>query len=163
MIAFAMYLLDNKNATAVELHPDGEHGKRYDINKSLKEQGFVFESAQGTTSYGGVYKRRHQIVTVTLKSGLGDVVADVDGQMLVAECKGGVINTRHPGQLSKLRRGLCEAVGLLMVRPLHERNIVVVPATDATRKLAQRILPRAQKASIEIALVDQLGSVTFVD
>jgi hypothetical protein len=29
------------------------------------------------------------------------------------QCKGGIINTRHPGQVSPLYRGLCETVGLL--------------------------------------------------
>lgn len=163
MLAFAVYLLEH-GATAVELHPDGEHGKRFDFRASLEAREFLLVTAQGTTSYGGIYKRGVQQVTVTLTPGMGDVVADVNAQTVVAECKGGVINTRHAGQLSKLRRGLCEAVGLLMARPLNgERHIAVVPATATTTKLAQRMLTRATAAGIEITLVDETGKVVFVE
>ena len=123
----------------------------------------MLATTQGTTSYSGTYKRGKQTVSVTLTPGLGDVTTQIDSRPLVAECKGGVINTRHAGQLSRLRRGLCEAVGLLMARALSgERHVAVVPATDATTKLAQRMAPRATKAGIEIALVDETGNVAFV-
>jgi hypothetical protein len=162
MIAFAMYLLE-EGASTVTLHPDGEHGKKYDIRRSLEAHGFRLVSAHGRTAYGGTYQRGHQTVSVTLKPGLGDVVADVGKRHLVAECKGGIVNTRHPGQLSRLRRGLCEAVGLLMARPLNgERHVAVVPATDDTEKVARRMLPRVLAAGIEIALVGEAGAVTFV-
>jgi hypothetical protein len=49
---------------------------------------------QGTTIYGGTYQRDHQTVNVTLKPGVGDVVAEIGGRTLIAECKGGVVNTR---------------------------------------------------------------------
>ncbi len=161
MIAFAMHLLKS-GASAVDLHPDGEHGKRYDLKASLEAHGFQHLSTRGTTKYGGVYSRGSQTVTVTLRPGLGDVVASIGAKTLVAECKGGVVNSRHAGQLSRLRRGLCEAVGLLMARPLNgERHIAVVPETDATKIVANRMLPRASAASIEIALVSQDGDVRF--
>jgi hypothetical protein len=77
--------------------------------------------------------------------------------------EGGIANTRHSGQLSKLRRGLCEVVGLLMARPLKdERHVAVVPATPETEKVARRMLPRAMAAGIEIALVDENGCVSFI-
>ena len=117
IIAFGMYLLE-QGALTVELHPDGEHGKRHDLKKSLEVYGLMLVRPQGITSYGGTYQRGHQTVHVTLKPGVGDVVTEIGGKAVVAECKGGVVNTRHAGQLSKLRRGLCEAVGLLMARPL---------------------------------------------
>jgi hypothetical protein len=162
MIAFGIYLLE-QGALIVELHPDGEHGKRHDLKKTLETHGLILVRPQGSTSYGGTYQRDHQTVSVTLRPGVGDVVAEIAGKRLVAECKGGVVNTRHAGQLSKLRRGLCEAVGLLMARPLNgERHVAVVPATPETEKVARRMLPRATAAGIEIALVNENGCVSFV-
>jgi hypothetical protein len=163
IIAFGMYLLE-RGALTVELHPDGEHGKRHDLKKSLESRGLMLVHPQGTTIYGGTYQRDHQTVNVILKPGVGDVVAKIGGQTLIAECKGGVVNTRHAGQVSKLRRGLCEAVGLLMARPLGgERHVAVVPATPETEKVARRMLPRVIAAGIEIALVDGKGCVSFVE
>jgi hypothetical protein len=162
MIAFAMHLME-KGAATVEIHPDGEHGKRYDIRKCLTSLGFTLVDRHGATTYGGVYKRGDQSVIVSLRAGLGDVVAKIEGKVLVAEAKGGITNTRHQGQVSKLRRGLCEAVGLLMVRPpAGERHIAVVPEMVTTRKLAERIGARALAAGIEIALVGQHGEVRFL-
>ena len=79
--------------------------------------GFQHAQTRGSTSYGGEYTRGDQTLTIRLKPGLGDVIAELDGRKLVAECKGGVINSNHAGQLSRLRCGLCEAVGLLLTRP----------------------------------------------
>ena len=51
-----------------------------------------------------------------------------------------------------------------MARPLNgERHLAVVPATDATRLLASRMLQRVAAADIEIALVERDGLVTFVE
>lgn len=163
MIAFAMHLLE-KGATRVHLHPDGEQGKKYDIRGALEAHGFRLVGACGRTTYGGTYRRAHQTVNVTLVPGLGDVVADDGERRLIAECKGGIVNTRHPGQVQKLRRGLCEGVGLLMVRHVKgERQVAVVPATAATERIAHQMCPRALKAGIEIALVGETGGVRFVD
>src|SRR5579864_6787102 len=148
MIAFAMYLLE-QGAMEVQLHPDGEHLKSYDVNACLKAHGFDLEHPQGS-----IHRRGQQTVMVTCKSGCGDVVARLSDLDVVAECKGGIINTRHSGQVSKLRRGLCEAVGLLMSRSRQgERHIAVVPATRTTTVMGQKILPRASLVGIEIALV----------
>jgi hypothetical protein len=102
----------------------------------------------------------HSII-VNPSPGRGDVAADIAGRSFVAECKGGVINTRHPGQVSRLRRGLCEAVGLLLSKEALEgtRQFAVVPLTPATERLALQMAPRAAKAAIEIALVDAQGGV----
>jgi hypothetical protein len=162
MIAFGIYLLE-QGALIVELHPDGEHGKRHDLKKTLESHGLILVRPQGSTSYGGTYQHDHQTVSVTLKPGVGDVAAEIAGKRLVAECKDGIVNTRHAGQLSKLRRGLCEAVGLLMARPLNgERHVAVVPATPETEKVARRMLTRTTAAGIEIALVNEKGCVSFV-
>jgi hypothetical protein len=53
-------------------------------------------------------------IVVNPKSGKGDIVAEIDGVVLSGECKGGIISTRYPGQVSRLYKGLCETVGLLI-------------------------------------------------
>ena len=162
MIAFALYLLEN-GATAVELHPDGEHGKRHDLKVNLESHGFSLNSPIGTTQYGGVYRRGRQTLTIALRPGLGDVIGRIGDQTVVAECKGGIINTRHSGQASKLRKGLFETIGMLLTRPLaHERLVVVMPATIAIRRVAIRVLPRVRAAGIEIALVEESGEVSLL-
>lgn len=164
MLAFAMHLFEHdQNLTAIEVHPDGEHNKRFNIRGCLEGRGFQRVAGKGTTSYGGVYRNDDRTITIFPKSGLGDVVARSEQATLVAECKGGVINTRHPGQVSRLQKGLCEAVGLLIARQQEgEQHIAVVPDTRETRRLADRMAGRAKAAGIEIALVAGDGTVSFV-
>ncbi|MCO5961051.1 hypothetical protein [Sinorhizobium meliloti] len=163
MIAYAMHLLRTANAQHVRIHPDGEHGKQFDIAGWLLRREFIRVSSLGSTDYGGVYRNpAGQTITVHPKSGLGDVVANVGNDVISAECKGGIINTRHPGQVSRLYRGLCETVGLLMATPSQGRQIAVVPLTDSTLRLAERLAPRCALAGIEIALVGGRGEVMDV-
>jgi hypothetical protein len=90
------------------------------------------------------------------------VVAEVGSHVISAECKGGIINTRHPGQISRLYKGLCETVGMLMATPSQGRQIAVVPFTGSTLRLAERLAPRCALAGIEIALVGSRGEVRDV-
>lgn len=161
MVAYAMHLLRTANAPHVRIHPDGEHGKQFDFAGWLLRRGFTKVSSLGTTTYGGVYRNAAgQTITVHPKSGLGDVVAEVGDHIISAECKGGIINTRHPGQVSRLYKGLCETVGMLMATPSPGRQVAVVPLTEGTRRLAERLAPRCALAGIEIALVGARGEVT---
>lgn len=163
MLAYAMHLLRAQGARDVRIHPDGEHGKQFDFAGWLLRREFAKVSSLGTTSYGGVYRNAAgQTITVNPKSGLGDVVAEVGDHIISAECKGGIINTRHSGQVSRLYRGLCETVGLLMATPSQGRQIAVVPLTDGTLRLAERLAPRCALAGIEIALVGSRGEVLEV-
>jgi hypothetical protein len=117
----------------------------------------------GGTRYGGRYRSAvaGQTILINPKSGRGDVVADIEGESFVAECKGGIINSKHAGHLSRLRKGLCEAIGLSLSVPLAKgrRQFAVVPRTSVTETLAGRIIERAKAAGVEIALVDGLGNV----
>ena len=161
MLAFAMHLLRTiPGLHRVHIHPDGLHGQGFDMKGWLERRGFTLAEPLGQTSYGGTYvSTTGQTVFVQPKSGLGDVVAQIDGLSIVAECKGGVVNTKHAGQQSRLRRGLCEAVGLLMAVAGASRQFAVVPHTDVTRRLAEKMARRARVAGIEIALVDARGNV----
>jgi hypothetical protein len=159
MIAFAMHLLRTEPALKhVDIHPDGEHGKRFVFRDWLTDQGFDLIEPQGKTSYGGMYRSKDgRSVRIYPKPGLGDVV----GGNIVAECKGGVVNTKHAGQSSRLRRGLCETIGQSLATAIVEgkRQFVVVPKTPGTESLAKKMSARARKAGIEIALVDARGNV----
>ena len=163
MVAYAMHLLRTRGAQRVSIHPDGEHGKRFDFQGWLGRQGFQKTSSTGSTSYGGIYRNGHgQEFVVNPRSGLGDVVAEIEGGLLSAECKGGIINTRHAGQVTRLYKGLCEAVGLLMASPTKGFQVAVVPMTEGTLRLAKRMAPRCALAGIDIALVGARGDITDV-
>jgi len=163
MVAYAMHLFRTFNVEQVEIHPDGEHGKQFDFVGWLARRGFRKMSDKGRTSYGGTYRDdAGRQIDIDPKSGVGDVVANLSEGTLSAECKGGIINTRHPGQLSRLRRGLCEAVGLLMATESPGRQVAVVPYTKATEEMARRLAPRCAKAGIKIALVKGRGEVIDV-
>jgi len=163
MLAYAMHLLRTEDAREVRIHPDGEHGKQFDFAGWLARRDFAKVSTLGSTAYGGVYRNAAgQTITVHPKSGVGDVVAEAGGRIISAECKGGIINTRHPGQVSRLYKGLCETVGLLMAMPAQGRQVAVAPLTEGTLRLAERLVPRCALAGIEIALVGARGQVTAV-
>ncbi len=160
MVAYALHLFRTEAAREIRMHPDGEHGKQFDFLSWLKRRGFEKVASTGKTSYGGTYQNvSGQILTVNPRAGLGDVVAELPGGTLSAECKGGIINTRHPGQVSRLYTGLCETVGMLMAVPAVGRQVAVVPLTESTVRLARRLAPRCLEARIEISLVGSRGEV----
>ncbi len=165
MISLAMYALEHsKGRGFVRICPDGEHGKQFDIRSCLEMREFKKIKSIGSTCYGGLYERGQEQIEVNPKSGQGDVVGKIDGQEFFAECKGGVINSNHAGQLSRLRKGLYEMVGQLMAIPLQSqtRFIAACPDTPETEKLSLRLFPRCKAAGIEIALVCSDGKVRFI-
>lgn len=164
MFAMALYLLNTAKEATVYIHPDGEHAKRFDIAGWLSKAGFTKVDSLGSTFYGGTYKRGLETIVVNPRSGVGDVVGIVDDRAIVIECKGGAINTTHAGQVSRLRRGLCESVGLLMARkPDEAREIAAVPWTPVTERLAVQMMPRCERAGIEIALVKRDGTILWAE
>jgi len=163
MLAYGMHLLRTiPGLQAVELHPDGEHAKRFEMAQWLATRGFVRQAGRSNTAFCGTYVNGDKCIVVSSIPGIGDVVATTRTGSIIAECKGGIVNTRHPGQVSRLRKGLCEAVGLLMAREKSGRQVAVVPKTGTTLKLAQKLASRARDAGIEIALVDEQGRVVDV-
>jgi hypothetical protein len=163
MLAYGMHLLRTvPSVTAIDLHPDGEHAKLFEIVRWISSRGFVLKEGHGTSAYCGTYVRDQQVIRITAISGKGDIVAESHKGKILAECKGGIVNTSHSGPTSRLRKGLCEAVGQLMASPKGGRQVAVVPHTETTLRLAQKLAPRAKEAGIEIALVDELGQVVEV-
>lgn len=166
MLAFAMHLLRSvPNLTRVAIHPDGEHGKRFDFRAWLEKHDFAQATSTGKTAYGGTYvSERGHTVVVHPASGRGDVFAELGEISFSAECKGGILNTTHAGQNSRLRQGLCETVGLSLAQEVAKgrRQFVVVPRTRTTEQLASKMLSRVSAAGLEIALVDGIGNVHLV-
>ena len=159
MVAFAMHLLRTlPDLKHVAIHPDGMHGKTFDFATWLRGQGYELTKPKGTTSYGGLYASAEgRTLEVYPMPGLGDVV----GGNITAECKGGVLNSTHAGQTSRLRKGLNEAIGQSMTSEIvvGKRQFVVVPKAAASEALAKKISTRCRNAGIEIALVDGRGNV----
>lgn len=163
MIAYAMHLLRLGASGAVQINPDGEHGKRFPFREWLANRGFMFERSVGTTTYGGYYRdAAGREIVISLRPGEGDVTAEVDGVRVFAECKGGIINTKHPGQVSRLSKGLRETIGQLMATPPGGLQVAVVPDTPTTRRLAERLAARCRLAGIGIALVGSRGEISDV-
>jgi hypothetical protein len=167
ILAFGLHLLRTiPGLLRVALHPDGEHAKSFCFPEALARRGFAKSSSTGRTAYGGVYAHPDgRMILVNPASGRMDVLADHGALSVGAECKGGIINTKHPGQNSRLRKGLCEAVGLLLSKELNpdQRQFAVVPRTTVTETLAARLAARGAKAGISIALVSADGNVQEIN
>jgi hypothetical protein len=129
----------------------------------LAGRGFTRTTATGRGQTGGTFRRGDQTLIVHAQPGLGDVVATLNGVEVEIEAKGGCINTRHSGQLSRLRKGLHEAVGQLMASPRADvRLIAAVPRHPETERTARRLLPRCARVGIEIALVGGDGTIVLL-
>lgn len=162
MLAVTRWMF-GKGAAKVWMYPDGMHAKQFDICGWLTNEGFEKVTANGTTRVAGMYSLEQQTLVVEFNPGHGDVVADVDGCRVVVEAKGGILNTRHPGQKSKLRRHLFEAIGMLLDGPADaDRLIAAVPRHAVTETIAHRIARRCGEAGIEIALISEEGDVQLV-
>lgn len=165
-LAFGLYLLNHpEGGSEVEIFPDGEHAKRFDIPGFLRAEGFELSSPLGATSYGGVYFDGVRTITVNPRSqhGRGDVVGSISGVVVRAECKGGIVNSKHSGALSKVRSGFNELIGQTISMPEDgSRHVAVAPRTAASEIQASRLRSRCAAAGIEIALVNSDGTVQFV-
>ena len=162
MLAVASWLFD-QGAEEVCVHPDGQHMKAFDMPGWLEAKGFSRVTTTGSRGLSGEFRRGAQCLTLQAKPGHGDVVTRLDGVEIEIETKGGCINTRHPGQLSRLRKGLHEAVGQLLSSPRNNRRfIAVVPFHKETERWASRLAERCSLVGIEIALVTGSGDVHLI-
>jgi hypothetical protein len=84
-----------------------------------------FRVATARSPFAGTFEDAEgRRIVIHPQSGLSDVTADASGTTIEAECKGGAVETRHPGRLSRLDKGLCEIVGRLMMKPPGSRDDV---------------------------------------
>ena len=161
MLAVAQWMF-GKGAKRVCMYPDGMHAKQFDILGWLKKKGFKRIDKKGKTRDAGTYVCDGQTLNVEFKPGQGDVVAELTDCRVVVETKGGIINTSHPGQKSKLRKHLYEAVGMLLDDQTGaDRLVAAVPKHPETERVARRIAGRCRDAGIEIALVSATGQIQW--
>jgi hypothetical protein len=162
MLAVGEWLFKS-GAREVTIHPDGMHLHGFDVPSWCVNRQFEQTAARGTTNVGGTYRRGQETLILYPRPGLGDVTATLNGVPVEVETKGGCINTTHSGQISRLRRGLFEAVGQLMSSPREgTRLIAAVPNHAETQKVAHRMAARCAAVGIEIALVDCEGNVSLM-
>ncbi len=163
MLAVAEWMFDS-GATEVSIYPDGMHVKEFSIQEWLTNNGFRKTAAWGKTVHAGIFVRNDQTMRVQFLPGCGDIVTVIGGVHTLVEAKGGCINTKHSGQLSKLRKHLYEAVGMLLDnRNDADRLIAAVPRHTETEKIAGRMGPRCTSAGIEIALVAGDGTIRIAN
>ncbi len=164
MLAMAQWMFVKLGAKKVCVYPDGMHVRYFCIRSWLENEGFKKTGSIGTTPEGGTYIRNDQTLVVEFQPGRGDVVGeDEQGSRVVVEAKGGIVNTRHPGQKSKLRKHLYEAVGMLLAGSYDtaDRLIVAAPFHRETETIANKMMQskRFLDTEIEIALVCENGSI----
>lgn len=158
MLAVAQWMF-KRGAVRVCIYPDGQHLKQFDIAHWLRCREFHREEKEGKAQ---VWECDGRTLEIRVKPGKGDVVAEVDGRCFFVETKGGYINSRDSGLLSRLRKGLYEAVGSLFVAPEETRRLVAVPRHSETEKLAGRMAERCRKAGIQVMLVSSNGDIDLV-
>ena len=159
MLAIAEWMF-REGASVVRLHPDGMHPKSFNTSQWLQDSGFTKVTSRRITAIAGRYQRGDQTLEIAFRPGFGDIRASVHGHPVLVEAKGGCINTRHPAQVSKLRRGLHEAIGVLVGRPSGQgRRIAAVARHRATEELVEEIAPHCLAVGIELALVSGDGHV----
>jgi hypothetical protein len=163
MLAYAMHLLQTEPVREVKIHPDGQHARQVDFPGWLEKHGFRRVATARTPFAGSFEDAEGRRIVVHPRSRLSDVTADAKGMMIEAECKGGAIETRHPGRLSKLDKSLCEIVGRLMMKPPGSRLVAVMPKTEVTLRMGRKLAPRCAAAGIWIALVGPRGEVEDVE
>lgn len=163
MLAYAMHLLRTEPVREVRIHPDGQHARQVDFPGWLEKRGFR-RMAAARTPFAGTFEdivgRR---IVVHPRSGLSDVTAEANGVAIEAECKGGAIETRHPGRLSRLDKSMCEIIGRLMMKPPGSRLVAVMPKAEVTLRVARKLAPRCAAVGIRIALIGPRGEVEDVE
>ena len=132
----------------------------FDIERFLASQCWQKTSSEGTNRWTGTYQRNGKRLRVHSRSGLGDVVAIVGPNRVVAECKKGWL---VPKKGSPERPLLATALGQALLLNVRDNDLVIaaVPNTDAFRKIATSWRERrlVKKAGIRICLVGQDGKV----
>jgi hypothetical protein len=124
----------------------------------------IKEPQVGRNAWTGAYRRGDKTIRVHSRRGEGEVVAQVNGRRIIAECKKGPL-VRKPG--SPEYPLLTTALGQALLFDVSADDIVVaaVPDTPVFRKLAEtwRSRPLVRRAGIQLALVHRDGTVSGLD
>jgi hypothetical protein len=170
-LRLAFHLLSMPDASGeVEVAIDGAqirvHGDEiFPIQDFLCAMGWQQTEQRGKNDWQGRYKRLGHHLRIHSRSGIGDVVAQVGGERIRAECKGGPL-IKKPGskEYPKLRGALGQ---IITVEHFEENDVlaVAVPHTPRFRRLADkwRQAPLIEKADIRIVLLGRDGTVEGLD
>ena len=138
------------------------HGRQvFPIAVFLREAGWEQVSRQGKNGWQGEYRRDGRVLTVHASSGVGDVVAAVNGRRFRVECKQGPLVPRTGSrEFPLLREALGQALTVEVLEP-GDVMAVAVPRTDRFSDLVARWRPRplVVRSGIQFALVGRDGTV----
>jgi hypothetical protein len=165
MFAMAMWLLtEPASSRVVKIHPDGMHDSDdFRITNWLQSAGFTQSQRVGKTDYAGSWEGPHGRIEIVNRPGVGDVVGEVDGIEIFIEAKGGTINSRYPGHLSRNRNNLYLCLGQLFAKQPGPkiRRIAALPYTDDLMMVLKTINTQVTMAGIEVLLVQYDGKLIF--
>lgn len=130
----------------------------------LEELGWKQVEQRGKNMWSGTYMRDGFQMKIHSRSGVGDVVGQVAGRRIIAECKKGPL-VKRPG--SPEYPLLTTAIGqaLLTKSEVDDVLVAAVPDSPAFRRIAAdwRLRPGVQRSGIRICLVGRQGSVTGLE
>ena len=134
--------------------------KIFEVELFFAAAGWKQVSQLGKNGWTGQYRRGSHNLAIHSRSGVGDVVANLNGRGVIAECKKGPLITK-PG--SPERPLLATALGQALLFEADPSDIVgaAVLDTAAFRRIAEdwRVRPLLQRAGIGIWLVNRNGKV----
>ena len=159
-LRFAIHVLSECDlATKAVVSIDGAAAKCVPILKFLTGEGWKQVRQTGKNDWGGSYMKAGTQIEVHSRPGEGDVIIDVGGRRLVAECKKGPRTKSGNGQE---RRLLAEVIGQAAKWDWQSGDLVfvAVPCTDEFQRVAGDWLKSDlfRRTDINIALVGENGS-----
>jgi hypothetical protein len=121
----------------------------------------IKEPEVGRSSWTGAYRRGDKTIRVHSRLGEGDVVAQVNGRRIIAECQKGPLLRKAASSEHSL---LTTALGQALLFDVSADDVVVaaVPDSPVFRRLAGAWRERAlvKRAGIRIVLVSRNGVVS---
>lgn len=138
----------------------------FDIGRFMASMGWkqIKELRIGRNAWTGAYRRGDKTIRVHSRPGEGDVVAQINGCRIIAECQKGPLARRSGSPEYPL---LTTALGQALLFDVSAGDIVVaaVPDTPIFRRLAEawRKRPLVRRAGIRIVLVGRDGVISGLD
>lgn len=147
-------------ATRASISIDGAAAKCFDIGGFLAGKRWEQKRRSGKNAWTGDYERAGKELEAHSRPGEGDVVIQLGGRRLVAECKKG---PRQKSKNGQERRLLAEAIGQATkwYGKSNDLVFVAVPRTAEFQRVAGDWLKSVlfQRTGIRIALVSEDDSV----
>ena len=138
----------------------------FDLGRFMASTGWkpIKEPPVHRNAWACSYRRADKTIWVHSRRGMGDVIAQVNGRRIIAECRNGPL-LRKASRLGDPL--LTNTLGQALLLDVSTDDIVVaaVPDMPVFRRLAEawRERPLVRRAGIRIALVARDGAVTGLD